>query len=135
MKKWILILVLAVALVAAVMLASRNTPAGGETPSDDFSTTESTGTEETGDSIESTLTYEEYQNMSGPDRQAHLESFSSMDAFLNWLNAAKADYEADQATRPTINGDEPIDIGDLIGGNTNTDATGDSTESTDENNG
>ena len=119
MKKWILIAVLAGALAAAVILASRNMPDVSQNPSDDFGSTESSGTEESTDpNIECTLTYEEYQAMSGPDRQAHMESFGDdMDAFLAWLNHAKAEYEAHQATRPTINGDGPIDIGDLIGGN------------------
>lgn len=120
MKKWILILVLAVALVAAVALASRNLPGSNDTPPvDDPGTTESSGTEESTGTIELKLTYDEYQAMSGPERQEWLESFASMDDFLTWLNAAKAQYEAEQATRETINGNDPIDIGDLInGGNT-----------------
>lgn len=118
MKKWILIAVFAVALVVAVILASRYMPEVSQIPTDDFSTGDSSSTEESTDpSIECTLTYEEYQAMSGPERQAHLETFADMDAFLAWLNYAKEEYEAHQATRPTINGDGPIDIGDLIGGN------------------
>ena len=124
MKKWILIAVLTIALVVAVMLASRNTPIISDTPSDDFGTEESSGTEEStgaGDSsdtnIESTLSYEEYQAMSGPERQSHLETFSDLDAFLAWLNHAKAEYEAHQATRPTIDGNGTIDISGLVGNN------------------
>lgn len=118
MKKWILVAALALALVVAVILASRNTPNVDYTPSDLIGNTEPSSTEETSDvSIESTLSYEEYQNMSGPDRQAHLETFSDMDAFIAWLNHAKAEYDAQQATRPTVDGNGPIDIGGLIGGN------------------
>ncbi len=118
MKKWILIIVLAVALIAAVILASQSqADFGGTTPSDDPGTTGSSGTEESTGTIELKLTYEEYQAMSGPERQEWLESFPTMDDFLAWLNAAKSQYEAEQATRETINGNDPINIGDLINGN------------------
>ena len=119
MKKWILILALAVALIAAVVIVSQMKP-DIDTTQNGIETTESTGTTESTEvsiPIESTLTYEEYQAMSGTERQAHFMSFSSEAAFNAWLAAAKEDYDARQSTRETINGDGPIDIGGLIGGN------------------
>ena len=57
--------------------------------------------------------YETFQNMSAADQQAHMESFDSMDAFFDWYNNAKAEYEA--ANPPIDIGNGSIDMGDLMG--------------------
>lgn len=61
-------------------------------------------------------TWEEYQAMTGEERQEHFNRFASADDYMNWLNKAKADYEK---RHPTIEvgKDGTVDIGDLINGN------------------
>lgn len=61
-------------------------------------------------------TWEEYQAMTGEERQGHFNRFASADDYMNWLNKAKADYEK---RHPTIEvgKDGTVDIGDLINGN------------------
>ena len=116
-KQWLLIVILAALLVVAVIFASRKFPDNNQTlTTGDSQTTESTGTGETFDATFPTVSYEEYQNMSGPDRQAYYQKFSSPEEFNAWLKAAREAYEAERATVPTIDGDGPIDIGGLIGG-------------------
>lgn len=58
--------------------------------------------------------YEWYQNLSPSEQQAWMEFFATIDAFFDWYNAAKAEYEK---ANPSIefNGD-PIDIGAIING-------------------
>ena len=117
-KQWILIVVLAALLITGVIIASRSFPDVDPMPSE--SSTQTTASDMTEGSFEDTfptVSYEEYQNMSGEDRQAYYEKFSSSDSFDAWLKEAREAYEAHKATTPTINGDGPIDIGDLIGGN------------------
>lgn len=59
-----------------------------------------------------TTSYEAYLNMSGDQQLAFMQSFDSMEAFFAWLNAAKAEYEAQN---PGVDvGDGNIDLG---GGN------------------
>lgn len=60
-------------------------------------------------------TYEEYEAMTGEEQQKLLSRFDSMADFFTWLNAAKAEYEANQDIIE-IGGDGTIDLGDLIGG-------------------
>ena len=61
------------------------------------------------------VTYEEYIAMSGEEQQKYMNSFSSIEAFFEWYNAAKAKYDAEH---PSIEiGDGEIDLGDIIGGN------------------
>ena len=38
--------------------------------------------------------YEKYMSMSGAEQKAYMESFGSIEAFFNWLQDAKAEYEA-----------------------------------------
>lgn len=38
--------------------------------------------------------YEKYLNMSGEEQTEFIESFASVEAFFDWLNAVKAEYEA-----------------------------------------
>ena len=61
------------------------------------------------------MSYEQYQDMSAGDQRAYMDSFSSIEAFFDWYNAAKEKYEAEH---PAIEvGDEPIDLGQVVGGN------------------
>lgn len=59
--------------------------------------------------------WEEYNAMTGAEREAFFNSFASPEDFVNWLTAAKAQYEKEH---PTIeigeNGE--IDLGKLTGG-------------------
>ena len=57
--------------------------------------------------------YEAFQNMSAADQQAYMESFGSMDAFFDWYNKAKEEYEA--ANPPIDVGNGSVDMGDLMG--------------------
>lgn len=62
-----------------------------------------------------TTEYEKYNAMSGEEQEAFIDSFESIQAFMDWYNAAKAEYDA---LHPGIDiGDGNIDAGDLIGGN------------------
>ncbi len=62
------------------------------------------------------ITYEEYMAMSGAEQQEYMMSFSSIEAFFEWFNAAKAKYDAEHPSIE-IGGDGSIDLGDIIGGN------------------
>lgn len=109
--RWIIVLAAALVLVVLVALFSmEKAPAV-----DNNETSGSSETQESTDSQEEDvgLTYEEYQAMSGTDRQAFFDSFETMDDFLRWLEKAKAAYEGSK-NENAINGDKPIDIGDLI---------------------
>lgn len=61
-----------------------------------------------------TLDYLKYHNMSGSEQAAFINTFPSVDAFFQWYNAAKKEYE-DSLTE--IDGDTTLDLGDLVGGN------------------
>ena len=62
------------------------------------------------------VTWEEYEAMTGEQRQAHFEKFASPEAYLKWMTDAKAAYEK---LHPTIDvgKDGTIDIGEIIGKN------------------
>ena len=62
------------------------------------------------------VTWEEYEAMTGEQRQAHYEKFASPEAYLKWMTDAKAAYEK---SHPTIDvgKDGTIDIGKLVGNN------------------
>lgn len=62
------------------------------------------------------VTWEEYEAMTGEQRQAHFEKFASPEAYLKWMTDAKAAYEK---SHPTIDvgKDGTIDIGEIIGKN------------------
>ena len=62
------------------------------------------------------LTYEEYNAMSREDQQAYFESFDNMQDYFEWYNDALAKYESEQEK---IEGDGPIDIGDIFNGGGN----------------
>ena len=69
-------------------------------------------TEEENQGSTGTTAYEDYLNMTGEQQLAFMQSFDSMEAFFAWLNAAKAEYEAQNPG--TDVGDGNIDFG---GGN------------------
>lgn len=60
----------------------------------------------------SALSYAEYLAMSPAEQQAYYESFSTLEEFIAWHNAAQAEYEAENDI-PVVTG--PIDIGDYMG--------------------
>lgn len=59
-------------------------------------------------------TWEEYQAMSGAEREAHFKQFSSPEAYIQWLNKAKADYDKEHPTIE-VGADGTIDLGKLTG--------------------
>lgn len=59
--------------------------------------------------------YETFRQLSPADQQKYMESFASVEAFFEWYNKAKAEYEA--ANPPIeIGGDSSVDLGDVLGG-------------------
>lgn len=62
------------------------------------------------------MTYEEYIALDGTAQKEYMESFSDVAAFFDWLNAAKEKYEKENPSIE-IGGDETIDLGEIIGGN------------------
>ena len=53
--------------------------------------------------------YEKFQTMSGADQKKFMDSFDSVDKFFAWLNAARAEHEAQHPE--TDVGDGNIDLG------------------------
>lgn len=60
-----------------------------EKPSEGTDATEPEG----GNAATGATEYERYYNMSGDEQKAFIESFGSIEAFFEWHNAAKAEYE------------------------------------------
>lgn len=58
------------------------------------------------------LSYAEYLAMSPAEQQAYYESFTTLEEFIAWHNAAQAEYEEEHDI-PVVTG--PIDIGDYMG--------------------
>lgn len=61
--------------------------------------------------IPNSTAYEQYNNMSGSEQLAFIESFESVEAFVNWYNAAEADYNAQMDPIEITGG--VIDLGEL----------------------
>ena len=84
---------------------------------EDTETTEPVESEATTPSTEPAqpqqMDYMTFQNLSGAEQQAYMESFASLEQFFAWYNQAKEEYEA--ANPPIDVGDGNIDIGDLLG--------------------
>lgn len=59
--------------------------------------------------------YEKFHAKSPADQQAYMESFSSIEEFFAWYNAAQEEYE--QKKPPVEIGNGQIDLGELLGGN------------------
>lgn len=85
-------------------------------PATDPSTGGSKGTTVDPNKKAQDVTWEEYEAMTGEQRQAHFEKFASPEAYLKWMTDAKAAYEK---SHPTIDvgKDGTIDIGEIIGKN------------------
>lgn len=61
----------------------------------------------------SAMTYEKYHAMSPRDQRLYMESFGDVEAFFQWYNAAKEQYEKDH---PAIDiGDGTVDLSKLPG--------------------
>ena len=60
------------------------------------------------------LTYAQYIALTTAQQQAYFQSFDSVDAFYDWLDAAEAAYEAG---RDTVTGDGTLDLGDFVKNN------------------
>lgn len=56
--------------------------------------------------------YERYMAMSGDEQMAFMESFGSVEAFFEWLNAAKAEHEALKPAIPIEDG--KIDLSEIV---------------------
>lgn len=98
------------------------------TPTEPEETTEPQETTEPSEPVEATTpaeptvpsepaltSYEQYNAMSPEEQYAFFCTFDTMEDFVAWYNAAKAEYDA---AHPDIDiGDGNIDIGDIIGGN------------------
>lgn len=59
--------------------------------------------------------YEAFEALSGSEQMAYMQSFSSVEAFFAWYNAAKAAYEE---ANPSIEigGDGSVDLDQIVGG-------------------
>ena len=87
--------------------SSSSSSGSSESSSDSSSDTSS----DSGEADDGKMTYEKYIALSPEEQQKYYNSFASVEAFFNWLNAAKAEYEAN---RDEIEVDGEIDIGDYI---------------------
>lgn len=67
----------------------------------------------TGGSSTAASEYEAYHAMSGAEQKAYLESFESIEAFFEWYNAAKAEYEAAHPSIEIENGS--VDLSQITG--------------------
>ena len=56
--------------------------------------------------------YEDFLKMTSAEQQKYVNSFSNMEAFFDWYNAAKKNYEKENP--PIEVGKDDIDIGDII---------------------
>ncbi len=110
-KQWILVLGLAVVLAVAVLLASQI----GKAPQDNHqdTTTESSSEEEIVFQAPA-ITYEEYQAMTGEERDALLKQFPSNSVFTDWVREIRAEYEEHKMDN-AIDGDNVIDLNDITG--------------------
>lgn len=58
------------------------------------------------------LTFDQYQNLSSADQQAYFESFDTMEAFLAWYDAAMKEYEESKNVVEIAGG--AVDLGELM---------------------
>lgn len=58
------------------------------------------------------VSYEEYTNMTPEEQLAYYNQFPSMEAFVQWYNEAKAEYDKEHGAIDVGDGD--IDLGDII---------------------
>ena len=103
------ILTVAVLLIAALTVALiLSDEKSGNTP-------ETSANNNTEPSPEKPLTYEEYNALSGEEQEAYFNTFPSIEAFFEWYNLAKDQYEKDHPAIE-IDPDSTIDLGDIVGG-------------------
>lgn len=57
------------------------------------------------------VSYEEYNNMTPAEQVAYYNQFPSMEAFVQWYNEAKAEYDREHGAIDVGDGD--IDLGDI----------------------
>ena len=68
------------------------------------------------DSGSQSMNYESFQDMAPAQQQAYMESFDSIDAFFEWYNAAKEQYEKDHPSIE-VGGNGSVDLDEVINGN------------------
>ena len=61
------------------------------------------------------LSYTEYLALSPAEQQAYYETFEDYEAYFEWLNQAKEDYENNK-DQIEIGGGGSLDLGDILGG-------------------
>ncbi len=101
--------------------ASKNETTGSSNnnskPSNQGSTTPSSKDENTSSNESSaektTLTYEEYLNLTPAKQQEYFKTFDSLNSFKAWLNAAKAEYEAKDDSIE-VEGNGSLDLKDYL---------------------
>ncbi len=115
MKKWIILAVLAILLVAGILLAENlNQPVdSGITLKPEPSTTEETYSAE--DLALMVKTFEEYEAMTAEEQEEFKNSFSSLQVYIDWYWMAKEEYD-DKQDVVIIGPGQDINIGDFIGG-------------------
>ncbi len=64
---------------------------------------------------DTSMTYEQFQAMTGAEQRAFQASFPDIDAFFEWYNAAKETYEKENPSIE-IGGDGVVDLDGLLGG-------------------
>ena len=93
--------------------APTNAPTGMPTDAPTEAPTEAptqAPTEPSVDNYKAPENYEEYIAMSGEDQTRFINSFPSADAFLDWVTAAREEYEASRDKTP-LGPDGIIDVG------------------------
>ena len=81
----------------------------------DGETTPPAETKPSGGSATVSSAYSDYMNMSAAEQQAFIESFESLDAFMDWFNQAKAEHNANDNSIEVGSG--TIDLEEITGGN------------------
>lgn len=59
------------------------------------------------------VSYEEYNNMSPEEQMAYFNQFPSMEAFVQWHNEAKEEYDKEHGAIE-IGGDGSVDLGEIV---------------------
>jgi predicted negative regulator of RcsB-dependent stress response len=62
------------------------------------------------------LTYEEYNALSGAEQELYFNKFDSLEAFFEWYNAAKKEYDDKENSSDIIIGGESMDFDGIFGG-------------------
>lgn len=113
MKKWILLGVLVVFLVAAIIVVNKLTEPdnGGATIGPVVTTTEETYCE--ADMLLMETTWEEYQAMTVEEQETFKNSFTDLQVYIDWYWMAKGEYDAQQNVQ-VIGPGQSIDVSDLV---------------------